>query len=245
MALKTLLIIGSGPGIALSTALHFASQKFTHIILIARTQDNLDKTAATIASAHPTVSISTHSCDISDTPALITTLNTITSTSGPSSVILFNAANVSPSPDLSALDVSPLAVSTRLTSDFVTTTTALYVVASILLPQMLMLPHPALLLTGGHIHHTPFPPFFSLSLSKAAQFNLAGSLAAVYGPMGVYVGMVVVNGLVAPEGEISADNIAEALWRVYEERLEKGREGKMNVSEVGRVEDFLKMVGQA
>jgi NAD(P)-dependent dehydrogenase (short-subunit alcohol dehydrogenase family) len=245
MAPQPLLIIGSGPGIALSTALHFASQNFTHIILVARTQANLNTTAATITDAHPTVSVSTYACDVSDTLALTSTLTTITRTSGYPSVILFNAANVSPSPDLSASTLSPLAVSTRLISDFATTTTALYVVASTLLPHMLTLPKPTLLLTGGHIHHTPFPPFFSLSASKAAQFNLAGSLAAVYGPMGVHVGMVVVNGLVAQEGEMSAESIAREIWEVYEKGVEAGREGKMSVREVGRVEDFLRMVGQA
>lgn len=236
MASQTLLIVGSGPSIALSTALQFASQKFTHIDLIVHTQAKLDNSAAKIKSAHPTVTVSTYTCDVSDTPTLTKTLTAITDTSSYPSLILFNAANVSPSPNLSSSSPDLLTTTAHLTSDFAITTTALYVIASTLLPQMLTLPRPTLLLTGGHIHHLPFPPFFSLSLSKAAQYNLAGSLAAVYGPKGVHVGMVVVNGLVAPEGEMSAESIAKVLWGVYETGAKPGEEGKMSTRELGRVE---------
>lgn len=89
----------------------------------------------------------------------------------------------------------------------------------------------------------PFPPFWSLSVSKAAQFNLAGSLAMVYAPLGVHVGIVVMNGLVAKGGEMSPGSIAGELWGLYERGLPKGRPGEMSVREVGRVEDFLRMVG--
>jgi hypothetical protein len=89
----------------------------------------------------------------------------------------------------------------------------------------------------------PFPPFWSLSVSKAAQFNLAGSLAMVYAPLGVHVGAVVVNGIVGKEGEMSPGSIAGELWGLYERGLLKERQGEMSVREVGRVEDFLRMVG--
>jgi hypothetical protein len=92
-----------------------------------------------------------------------------------------------------------------------------------------------LLITGGYLYHTPFPhtPFptlFSLSASKASQFNLSVSLAQVYGPLGVHVATVVINGKVDEEGEgeMSAKTIAEQLWKQYEEGNER-KKGEMSV----------------
>jgi NAD(P)-dependent dehydrogenase (short-subunit alcohol dehydrogenase family) len=261
MPAYTLLIVGSGPGIALQTALLFASHSFTHIALISRSQTNLSATATTITTAHPSTTISTHPCDVSDNPALTLTLQSIMEVlGGPPEVILFNAANVNPSDLLppstpehdssssSSTEIDHMA--TRLTTDFNTTTTALYTVATTLLPLMLSssLPnfHPTLLLSSSHIHYSPYTPYFSLSLAKASQFNLAGSLAQVYGPKGVQFSTVVINGIVQGiEGEMGARNIAGVLWGKFEEkRIEKnGGNGKMRIMEVGRVEDFERMVG--
>jgi short-subunit dehydrogenase len=193
MRAKTLLIVGSGPGIALKTALLFASRGFTHIALISRTQSNLDKTASSIAAQYATVDVSTHACDVGNTQSLTSALAAVEKAlSGPPEVILFNAANVSPS----SLGHVP---ASRLVADFSITTAALYTTATTLLPKMSE-GNPTLLITGGYIYHTPFPPLFSLSASKASQFNLSGSLAQVYGPLGVHVATVVINGTVEEEG---------------------------------------------
>jgi short-subunit dehydrogenase len=99
MPAKTLLIVGSGPGIALKTALLFASQGFTNIALISRTQSNLDKTASSIAAQHARVNISTHACDLSNSQSLTSALAAVEKAlCGTPEVILFNAANVSPAP---------------------------------------------------------------------------------------------------------------------------------------------------
>ena len=52
---------------------------------------------------------------------------------------------------------------------------------------------PTLLINDGHMHHKPFPLFFSLS-DRASQSNLAGSLAQMYGPQSVHGATVVTNG---------------------------------------------------
>ena len=233
MPAHTLLIVGSGPGIALQTALLFASHSFTHIALISRSQTNLSATATTITTGHPSTTVSTHPCDVSDNPALILTLQSIMEVlGGPPEVILFNAANVNPSDLLptsegEAKTETGMDMATRLTTDFNTTTTALYTVATTLLPLMLSSSlhnyHPTLLLTSSHIHSLPFPPYFSLSLAKASQFNLAGSLAQVYGPKGIQFSTVVINGIVqGTEGEMGARNIAGVLWGEFEGgRIEK------------------------
>lgn len=73
---------------------------------------------------------------------------------------------------------------------------------------------PSLLITSSHLPQTPEPDVFVLSLTKAAQRNLTQSLAKVYQPQGVHVGLVVVAGGVAPDNKIlSPENIA---WKTYE-----------------------------
>lgn len=56
----------------------------------------------------------------------------------------------------------------------------------------------------------------SLAMMKAAQVNLAGSLAKEYGPKGVHVGTVVVGGYVSPDSDVfSPAKIAEIFWKLY------------------------------
>lgn len=85
--------------------------------------------------------------------------------------------------------------------------------------------HPSLLVTGGGLCKNPHPEFFALAMMKAAQVNLAGSLAKEYGPKGVHVGTVAVGGYVSPESEaFSPKKIAEAFWRLYEQDREEWEE---------------------
>lgn len=75
---------------------------------------------------------------------------------------------------------------------------------------------PSLLVTSSHLTSTPEPDVFVLSLAKAAQRNLVESLAQVFRPRGVHVGLVVVTGPVAPENRVlSPKNIADETWALY------------------------------
>jgi NAD(P)-dependent dehydrogenase (short-subunit alcohol dehydrogenase family) len=57
-----------------------------------------------------------------------------------------------------------------------------------------------------------------LSLAKAAQFNLAQSLAQVYNPQGIHVGVVVVGGVVQDSNpRLNAKNIAMQTWGFYDQ----------------------------
>jgi hypothetical protein len=83
---------------------------------------------------------------------------------------------------------------------------------------------PSLLVTSGGLYKSPFAPYFSLSLSKAAQHNLTMSLAQEYSKQGVHVAAVVVHGLVKPEGDkyFGPRVIADVYWKLYEQGAEKG-----------------------
>jgi NAD(P)-dependent dehydrogenase (short-subunit alcohol dehydrogenase family) len=84
---------------------------------------------------------------------------------------------------------------------------------------------PSLLVTSGGLYQNPFHPYFSLAVSKAAQHYLTLNLAQVYGPKGVHVAAVVVNGHVGPESELfSPARIATFYWKLYEQGAEKGEQ---------------------
>jgi hypothetical protein len=76
--------------------------------------------------------------------------------------------------------------------------------------------------TGTWISRDPVPQIFTLSLVKAAQRNFCQSVAEVYGPQGVHVGMVRVMGLVNPDAKtMSPKNIATHAWELFDEPKEK------------------------
>jgi len=85
--------------------------------------------------------------------------------------------------------------------------------------------NPALLVTSGGLYKQPYHGYFSLSLSKAAQFSLTQSLAQVYSRQGVHVAAVVVHGLVNPESEhFSPSKIAKVFWGLYQQGSKGERE---------------------
>jgi methylmalonyl-CoA mutase cobalamin-binding subunit len=75
--------------------------------------------------------------------------------------------------------------------------------------------------TSSLLPQEPRPEVFVLSLTKAAQRNLADSLWQVYGPQGVHIGLVVVGGPVSPNNKkLNPVHIAEKTWELYAQ--EKG-----------------------
>lgn len=77
---------------------------------------------------------------------------------------------------------------------------------------------PSLLVTGGFLHRDPYPPLFSLSAVKAAQYNLVCTLNKVFAKEGVHCAMILVGGVVGPDQkETNPPNIAEKSWELYEQ----------------------------
>lgn len=53
---------------------------------------------------------------------------------------------------------------------------------------------------------------------KAAQLNLAQSLAMIYGKQGLHIGLVLVAGVVSPEAKNSnPKNIADRTWGLFDQ----------------------------
>jgi short-subunit dehydrogenase len=100
MSSNALLVIGSGPGIGISTASLFAQKKFSKVALISRDKARLSQDRDTILqslqSTNRKVEIKTWNVDITNTTAFKAVLKE-TEKFATFSCVLFNAARVEPS----------------------------------------------------------------------------------------------------------------------------------------------------
>lgn len=97
---NTFVVIGSGPGIGVSTANLFASRKFNKVALVSRDHVRLEKdrisVLAAAESAGRKVEVTTWSVDITETAKYQKALKDIENM-GDITCVLFNAARVEPS----------------------------------------------------------------------------------------------------------------------------------------------------
>lgn len=100
---KTLLILGSGPGIGIAVAKAFSVRGFTHVALVSRNKDRLaqdeDGVLDAIQERGYSCRVKTWVCDIADLKQLNSTLKEIESF-GSLECVLFNPARVAGQPPL-------------------------------------------------------------------------------------------------------------------------------------------------
>ncbi|KAK0631238.1 hypothetical protein B0T14DRAFT_400349, partial [Immersiella caudata] len=209
---RTLLVLGSGPGIGRSVTTLFASRRYGKVVLIARRAGQL-KIEKEVVESISGVQVGTYAVDLTDTKALLAALDDADATYGKPEAIFYNAARVLPS----AFFDHPVE---DIEYDLKINVSALYNIASRYLPHLATLPRdsrPSLIVTSSALPHHPIPQFFALSLVKAAQRNLMQSLHLTYAPQGVHVGVINVGGPVSPDHEAwNPDNIAEKTWGWFE-----------------------------
>lgn len=94
---KTLLILGSGPGIGVAIASNFSVRGFTHIALVSRDSTRLAKDQDTVLDAIQergySCQVKTWTCDLADFAALERVLGEVEGF-GEVEVVVFNAARV-------------------------------------------------------------------------------------------------------------------------------------------------------
>lgn len=100
---KTLVVLGSGPGIGVGVASNFAVRGFTHIALVSRDQKRLgedeDKVLDAVQERGYSCQVKTWVCDLTDSAQLKKTLGEIESF-GSLECVLYNAARVAGKPPL-------------------------------------------------------------------------------------------------------------------------------------------------
>ena len=113
------MVLGSGPGIGVSTAKVFAAQHFKTIVLISRSAERLasDKEAV-VKAAGRDVSVVTFATDLTDLNQLRETFKKI-ETLGPLGTVFYNAARIQPS-EILTTDVAEIEEDFRVSFYFPT-----------------------------------------------------------------------------------------------------------------------------
>ncbi|KAG0645479.1 hypothetical protein D0Z07_8592 [Hyphodiscus hymeniophilus] len=208
-----MVVVGSGPGIGLSTASIFASRKFSKIVLISRDSSRLSKDKASVLEAANAagreVEVSIFSQDIAETKSFEKTLKKVEEL-GEISCVFYNAARVCPSDLMTYAEEEVI-------KDFMITNIGLLTTARWAMPLLTKsVDKPSLLVTNSMMWKRPVPQYFALSMVKTSQRTLVQMLKTSYPD--VHVAMVNVEGIVSPKDPIfSPKAIGEKIWEVYEQ----------------------------
>ena len=126
-----------------------------------------------------------------------------------------------------------LVPSRSMTDLYQTTNLALYIIAQHYIPKLQSLAKsnsslkPALLVTNSHLPWDPVPQLLSLSLVKASQRNMVQSFNRALSDSGVQIGLITVEGVVAPENKVlNPKTIAERIVEFWE----KGAKDELEVN---------------
>jgi NAD(P)-dependent dehydrogenase (short-subunit alcohol dehydrogenase family) len=216
---KTLLVVGSGPGIGRAVTALFASKRYTNVVLLARRTESLTTEKTAVEASSPGVNVKVYAVDVTDAVAVAKALDDADAAFGKPETVFFNAARVLPSAFFEH-DVKEIEYDLKIN------VSALYLLAARYIPHLVSLAKegdnkPALLVTSSALPQHPIPQLFALSLVKAAQRNLVQSLNLTYAPEGVHVGVINVAGQVSPEDPVrNPENIAAQTWKWFEQGTE-------------------------
>jgi len=221
--MKTILVCGYGPGISHGVAKKFGAEGFA-VALVARTESRVDAGADAIAKSG--AACAGFSADLSDPKSVKAVVASAREKFGPITVVHWNAYGGGAG-DLTTADASEI----RAQLDVAVVGLVAAVQAS-LADFDAQKKEAAVLVTGGGLnaYNEQVDAMaaqwgsMGLAIAKAAQHKTAGLLHAKLKERGVYVGEIVVNGLVKgtafDRGNATLDPLAigEKFWELYTKR---------------------------
>ncbi|KAK3674270.1 hypothetical protein LTR78_005739 [Recurvomyces mirabilis] len=225
---KTLLVLGSGPGIGVGVASTFAVRGFTHIALVSRDASRLKEDQGKVLDAIQergySCQVKTWACDLTDAGQLKKVLGEVEGF-GDLECLLFNAARVAGKP--------PLEESVEaIRGDFELTSIALYNTAQWAIPLLKGKSgsdrSPSFFVTSTtSLWKEPVPALMSLSMVKSAQRAMVLSLHAHYGK-DVHIALLSVGGVVSPDKiNLTPQHISDRCWHLYKQPKDKWERDEM------------------
>ncbi|MFD0685915.1 SDR family NAD(P)-dependent oxidoreductase [Actinomadura fibrosa] len=206
---KTLVVVGAGPGLGMGVARAFGRNGF-RVGLIARTPEKLGALVRELAGLG--ITAAAFPADIRDRVALTDALTAVKERWGPIDVLEY-----SPSP------TGPITNAVDSTVDSVTAQFELHVLGAVtavrhVLPD-LRARGGTILLTTGVSSTVPAPFLANVGLAMSGLRNWAHTLHAELKPHGVHVGTVTIAlGIVQGGGEGDPDAIGARYYRMHEQR---------------------------
>lgn len=218
---KTILVCGHGPGISDAVARRFGREGYS-VALVARNAERLEKAAKALAGAG--VAAKAFPTDLGDAKAVHALVRAVRSAFGPISTLHWNAygggaGDLLTSPDAELHAVFGIAVG------------GLVAAVQESLADLEAQKGAVLVTGGGFAFYEPAIDAMAvqfqsmgLAIGKAAQHKAVGLLSAHLAPKGVYVGEVVVLGMVKGtafdhgNATLDANDIAQRFWEIAAER---------------------------
>lgn len=202
--MKSIFIIGAGPGIGTSVACRFGREGMA-VGVIARSTATTSHAQAALRDAGVQESAAAQA-DAADEKGLTAALDSLTGALGTPQVVVYNAARIK-------LDsLFGLSHAERQACHGVNVLGALTTLAYVV-PKMLDAGGGTLLLTCGMPE--PHPQLLNLSIDKAGLRAAAAAVWMQYGQHGLHVATVTIGGAVAPGTRYNPQDIAERYWQLH------------------------------
>ena len=180
------VIVGAGPGNGAAFARRFAAGGF-RVALLARDLARLGAMAGMIPNARAIA------CDVSDPESVRLAFAAIIQDLGRIDVLIYNAGK-GVWGDALAIDEADFEAAWRVNAF------GAFLAARLALPAMLGAGSGSILFVGATASRRGRPGTTAFAAAKAAQRSLAESLARTYGPRGIHVSLLIVDGVVDEPG---------------------------------------------
>jgi len=220
---ETVVILGAGApnGVGGALARRFGREGL-HVVVSGRTQEKVDASAQQVVSAGG--SAEGYQADVTSEKDQDALFEHVASLRRPVAAIVFNAGSNMPIP-FEAIKAEEFESFWRIGCF------GAFLTAKRAMPILAEQASGSLLFTGASASMRGRPNFSHFASSKAGLRNLAQALAREYGPQGVHVAHIVIDGVVngdivqgrfneylesmGEDGALDPDAIAEAFWSVH------------------------------
>ena len=205
--MKTIVVVGAGQGLGNHVAERFAKEDF-RVVLLARRSDALAEYQKEFDAKG--FEVSTVACDVSEAESVKTAFAKIHEEVGTPDVLVYTVGITTP--DNQPLDEEE--VLRHFKADVLGAFSCIKAVVTDEFAEK----QGTILLTGGVAAVSPFPGYTCLAIDKAALRGLTLAMHNELSPRGIFVGTVMVCGIVGGSEHFAPSNIAEKYWQMYQER---------------------------
>ena len=207
MSKKTIVVVGAGQGLGNHVAEKFAKENF-RVVLVARRSEALAEYQKELEAKG--IEVSTVACDATEAGSVKAAFEKIRVEVGTPDVLVYNVGITTP--DAQPLDEDEIL--RHFKADVLGAFSCIKAVATDEFAEK----QGAILLTGGVAAVSPFPGYTCLAIDKAALRGLTLAMHNELEPKGIFVGTVMVCGIVGGSEHFDPANIAETYWQMYQER---------------------------
>lgn len=208
--MKTIAIIGAGPGLGFSLSKTFGRHGF-RIAMVSRTQEKLDQYAVELSKLG--IEARGFAADITNTMQLTSAFQQIKNAYGTIDVVEFSphSGSASATPVLDTTEENVLSLFNNVVIGAINT-------ARIIIPEMIERGEGALLFTSDLSAMIPSPIFGNSGIVMSGLRNYVLNLHERLQPHGIFVGHLSISPLIKKGTSFDPDEVAEAWYQLYEQR---------------------------